>query len=357
MRTNLMVTGVAGFVGCHLARAAIDQGFRVVGVDSFAYSGLRENLDDLAGRERFDFEEADIRDGAAMRRIIGRHRPDIVLNLAAQTHVDRSNRDGTPFFDVNVTGCATLLEAFRSHLAAAGGPTRASLFIQVSTDEVFGSRSPEEPADAEAAYRPTSPYAASKAGADLAVLSMHRTHGLPVAITYCTNNFGPRQFPEKLIPLVVARALDGERIPIYGDGGQRRDWLHVADHCAGLLAVAGSGRPGARYLFAGGNTLGNLSVVHMICDHLDATAPRPDRRSYRDQIRHVADRAGHDPCYALDDSDTRRRLGWSTRTDFAAALAETVDWYVANPDWRRVATARQADPAARGPRRLRGAAP
>jgi len=269
------------------------------------------------------FVQADIADDRAMDRVFADTRPDAVMNLAAETHVDRSIDSPRPFVDTNVVGTFVLLEAARKF--------KTSRFLHVSTDEVYGTLGSDGLFSEDTPYAPNSPYAASKASADHLVRAYFHTYQLPVLITNCSNNYGPRQFPEKLIPLMVLQALDGRPLPIYGDGGNVRDWLHVDDHCRGLLLVLAKGRAGEKYNIGGGNERTNLQVVDAICDALDALRPRDG--SYRSLKTFVQDRPGHDRRYAIDAAKIRRELGWSPRRTFEDGLRETVQWYLEHQPW------------------------
>jgi dTDP-glucose 4,6-dehydratase len=269
------------------------------------------------------FVQADIADDRAMDRVFADTRPDAVMNLAAETHVDRSIDSPRPFVDTNVVGTFVLLEAARKF--------KTSRFLHVSTDEVYGTLGSDGLFSEDTPYAPNSPYAASKASADHLVRAYFHTYQLPVLITNCSNNYGPRQFPEKLIPLMVLQALDGRPLPIYGDGGNVRDWLHVDDHCRGLLLALAKGRAGEKYNIGGGNERTNLQVVDAICDSLDALRPRDG--SYRSLKTFVQDRPGHDRRYAIDAAKIRRELGWSPRRTFEDGLRETVQWYLEHQQW------------------------
>ena len=278
------------------------------------------------------FVRADIADAGAMARVFADARPDAVINLAAETHVDRSIDRPQSFIEANIVGTFTLLEAARAYLAALGAGDRARFrFVHVSSDEVYGTLGPTGVFSEETPYAPNSPYAASKAAADHIVRSYFHTYGLPVLITNCSNNYGPHQFPEKLIPLVILNALDSRPLPIYGDGGNVRDWLYVADHCAGLLLVLREGQPGEKYNIGGGNERTNLEIVDCICDTLDEV--KPAAASYRALKTFVPDRPGHDRRYAIDATKIRRELGWAPARSFERGLRDTVEWYVAHRDW------------------------
>jgi dTDP-glucose 4,6-dehydratase len=322
--STLLITGGAGFIGSNLVHHALAHtADRLVIVDKLTYAGSLLNLEGAIGTPRVVFVQADIADDAAMMRVFEEHKPDAVLNLAAETHVDRSIDSPRPFIDTNVVGTLVLLEAARKF--------KTGRFLHVSTDEVYGTLGPDGLFSEQTPYAPNSPYAASKASADHLVRSYFHTYKLPVVITNCSNNYGPRQFPEKLIPLMVLNALDGRPLPIYGDGGNIRDWLHVDDHCAGLLLVLAKGRVGEKYNVGGGNERTNLQVVDAICDAVDALRPQPASRKTLKTF--VADRPGHDRRYAIDATKIRRELGWSPRHAFEEGLRETARWYIEHRDW------------------------
>jgi len=321
---TLLITGGAGFIGSNLVHHALAHtADRLVIVDKLTYAGSLLNLEGALGNPRVVFVEADIADATAMDRVFAETNPDAVMNLAAETHVDRSIDSPRPFIDTNVVGTLVLLEAARKF--------QTRRFLHVSTDEVYGTLGDDGLFSEETPYAPNSPYAASKASADHLVRAYFHTYRLPVVITNCSNNYGPRQFPEKLIPLMVLQAVDGRPLPIYGDGGNVRDWLHVDDHCRGLLLVLAKGRVGEKYNIGGGNERTNLQVVDAICDALDSL--RPQAASYRTLKTFVQDRPGHDRRYAIDASKIRRELGWSPRHVFEDGLRETVGWYLEHRDW------------------------
>jgi dTDP-glucose 4,6-dehydratase len=332
MRT-LLVTGGAGFIGSNLVRAVLSESsHRLVIVDKLTYAGSLLNLEEALKDPRVSFVRADIADAGAMARLFADERPDAVINLAAETHVDRSIDNPRCFIDTNVTGTFVLLEAARKYLAPLGERDRERFrFLHVSSDEVYGTLGATGVFSEETPYAPNSPYAASKAAADHIVRSYFHTYGLPVLITNCSNNYGPYQFPEKLIPLMILNALEGRPLPIYGDGGNVRDWLHVSDHCAGLLLVLLKGRPGEKYNIGGGNEQTNLEIVDAICDTLDAA--KPGAGSHRSLKSFVPDRPGHDRRYAIDAGKIRRDLGWAPARTFEQGLRETIAWYVAHRDW------------------------
>jgi dTDP-glucose 4,6-dehydratase len=336
-----LLTGGAGFIGSNLVHHVLDHTHdRLVIVDKLTYAGSLLNLERPLKDARVTFAKSDIADGAAMARLFRDHRPDAVLNLAAETHVDRSIDGPRAFVDTNVVGTLVLLETARQFLAECSQEVRQSFrFLHVSTDEVYGTLGPSGQFDEETQYAPNSPYAASKASADHLVRAYQHTYGLPTLTTNCSNNYGPFQYPEKLIPLTVLNALDGKSLPIYGDGGNVRDWLHVDDHCAGLLLVLREGRAGERYNIGGGNERTNVQVVDAICDALDRSWPGSsnpalaNRSSYRDLKTFVADRPGHDRRYAINAAKIRRELGWSPKHRFEEGLAATVRWYLDHRDW------------------------
>jgi dTDP-glucose 4,6-dehydratase len=322
--STLLITGGAGFIGSNLVHYALAHtADRLVIVDKLTYAGSLLNLEGALGTPRVTFIQADIADEAEMARVFADSKPDAVLNLAAETHVDRSIDSPRPFVDTNIVGTLVLLETSRRFKTAR--------FLHVSTDEVYGTLGADGLFSEETPYAPNSPYAASKASADHLVRAYFHTYQLPVVITNCSNNYGPRQFPEKLIPLMVLNALDGRPLPIYGDGGNIRDWLHVDDHCAGLLLVLAKGRVGEKYNIGGGNERTNLQMVDAICDVLDGL--RPQAKSHKTLKTFVPDRPGHDRRYAIDATKIRRELGWSPRHRFEDGLRETARWYLDHRDW------------------------
>lgn len=335
---RILVTGGSGFIGSALVQALIARGDSVCNLDALTYAANPLSLAALAGHPGYQLWQGDVADGTAVQAALAACRPEAVLHLAAESHVDRSLEAPLAFVHSNITGTATLLAATQVYWQALPAPARECFrFIHVSTDEVYGELAAGAAPLAEgAAYAPGSPYAASKAATDHLARAWQRSYGLPVIVTACTNNYGPRQFPEKLLPHLLLRALHGLPLPVYGDGAQTRDWLHVDDHVAALLAVLAGGRPGATYHVSAGDERRNLEVVHMLCDLLDARVPgrRPAGiTSFRALIARVADRPGHDRRYALDASLLRRELGWQPRITFAEGLAATVQWYLDNPAW------------------------
>ena len=330
---TLIVTGGAGFIGSNLVHYALAHTQdRLVVVDKLTYAGSLLNLEGALHDPRVTFVEADIADAAQMTRLFVEFQPDAVMNLAAETHVDRSIDSPRPFVDTNILGTFVLLETARRYIAALPADQSAAFrFLHVSTDEVYGTLGASGQFSEDTPYAPNSPYAASKASADHLVRAYFHTYHLPVLLTNCSNNYGPRQFPEKLIPLMVLNALDGRPLPIYGTGGNVRDWLHVDDHCSGLLLVLDRGRVGEKYNIGGGNERSNLEVVDVLCAALERL--RPKAGGYQDLKTFVPDRPGHDWRYAIDASKIRRELGWEPRHTFEEGLLETARWYLEHRDW------------------------
>jgi dTDP-glucose 4,6-dehydratase len=336
MSPRFIVTGGAGFIGAnlvhHLLREREDA--HVVVLDKLTYAGNLDNLASVAGSSRYEFVEGDICDRQLVRSLFARVRPTVVFNLAAESHVDRSIDGPGDFVRTNVTGTFELLDAARGHFATLTGDERAAFrFLHVSTDEVFGSLGATGYFTEETRYAPNSPYSASKAAADHLVRAWFHTYGLPVLTTNCSNNYGPFQFSEKLIPLVTLNALEGKPLPVYGDGSNVRDWLFVGDHCEALATVASRGVLGETYNVGGNSERTTLEVVHAICDALDEFTPRAAGGSYREQIRFVTDRPGHDKRYAIDASKLSCELDWRPRHGFAEGLRGTVRWYLDNRTW------------------------
>jgi len=329
---SILITGGAGFAGSHFVRLllAAEPEARVVTLDLLTYAGSRDNLRDLPDPSRHTFVQGDINDAALLDELFARHEFDALVNFAAESHVDRSILGPGAFLQANVNGAFQLLEAARRHWT----DPRGRRFLQVSTDEVFGELGPDDPPwDESSPYAPRSPYAASKAAADHLALAYHHTYGLEVLLGRCSNLYGPYQHPEKLIPLVIERALSGQPVPLYGDGQQMRDWLYVEDGCAGLLAVLRAGRPGQAYNLGGGHQPTNEALVRRICDLLDGRLPGSPHRPFSRLIRRVADRPGHDRRYALDTARARAELGWRPRVPLEEGLNRTVDWYLQNRQW------------------------
>jgi len=331
---RVLVTGGLGFIGSAVIRLLVNETEHdVVNIDSGTYAASRHSVAAVVDSLRYSHVEVDITDEAAVAETFAAFNPGAVIHLAAETHVDRSINDPAAFVETNVVGTLSVLQAARSYWSRLASSRRDRFrFVHVSTDEVFGSLGPDDPPFSEAsAYRPRSPYAASKAGSDHLVAAWHHTYGLPVVVTNSSNNYGPFQFPEKLIPLMVARALQQRRLPVYGKGDQVRDWLHVDDHARALVAALERAEPGARFALGGNSERTNLEVIETLCALLDER--QPQGAPHRQLIEFVADRPGHDQRYALDSSDARRCLGWEPAVSFAEGLAATIDWYLENQDW------------------------
>ena len=332
--TTWMVTGGAGFIGGNFVLDAVRRGIRVVNLDALTYAGNLDTLASLAQDPNHVFVHGDIGDRALIDRLLREHRPDAVVNFAAESHVDRSIDGPAAFVHTNVVGTLALLESARDYWKSIEGAARdAFRFLHVSTDEVYGSLGETGKFTETTPYAPNSPYSASKAASDHLVRAFHHTYGLPVLTTNCSNNYGPYQFPEKLIPLIIARALAGEPLPIYGDGKNVRDWLYVGDHCAAIRAVLERGRVGETYNVGGDAERQNIEVVHTICALLDQRRPRDDGHKRESQITFVKDRPGHDRRYAIDASKLKRELGWAPTVSFEEGIARTVDWYLAHQEW------------------------
>ena len=332
---KVLVTGGAGFIGSAVIRHILSHtDDSVVNVDKLTYAGNLESLAAVSGSERYRFEQVDICDQAALERVFAAHRPDAVMHLAAESHVDRSIEGPAAFVQTNIVGTYTLLEACRQYWQGLTGAARdAFRFHHVSTDEVFGDlEGPEGLFTESTPYAPSSPYSASKASSDHLVRAWYRTYGLPVLLTNCSNNYGPYHFPEKLIPLMILNALEGKPLPVYGRGDQVRDWLYVEDHARALCQVIARGRLGETYNIGGHNEKSNLQVVEALCDLLQELAPVAQRR-YRDLITFVQDRPGHDHRYAIDAGKIERELGWTPRETFESGLRKTVQWYLDNQTW------------------------
>ncbi len=334
---KILVTGGAGFIGSAVVRLAVARGHEIVNVDALTYAACLDNVAEVARRNTYAFEQADIRDRAAMDRILAHHRPDAIMHLAAESHVDRSIDGPGTFIETNVTGTYTLLEAARAHWVAQGRP-EGFRFHHISTDEVFGSLGPTGKFTEETPYDPRSPYSASKAASDHLVRAWGETYGLPVVLTNCSNNYGPYHFPEKLVPVVILNALEGKPIPVYGEGLNVRDWLYVEDHADALLLVLEKGAVGRSYNIGGENEARNIDLVRTICRLLDAR--RPDGAPHDRLITFVSDRPGHDLRYAIDPTRIREELGWRPSVTLEEGLARTVDWYLDNEAWWRPLQAR-----------------
>jgi dTDP-glucose 4,6-dehydratase len=334
---NVLVTGGAGFIGSNFVHTllASDPGVHIINLDALTYAGSLENLNDLPDPARHTFIRGDICDRPLLDDLFRRYAIDTVVHFAAETHVDRSILGPGQFIQTNVVGTFTLLEAARqAWLDGRPLPTGQVRFHHVSTDEVFGSLAPQDPPFCETSpYAPNSPYAASKAASDHLVRAYFHTYGLPVTITNCSNNYGPRQFPEKLIPLVILNGVQGKLLPVYGDGQQVRDWLYVEEHCEAIRLVLQNGQPGQTYIVGGGNQPPNLEIIHSLCDILDEVSPASSGDPHRSQIRFVTDRPGHDRRYAMDIRKIEQELGWRPRQSLHDGLLKTVTWYLDHPQW------------------------
>jgi len=346
---RILVTGGAGFIGSNLIHYLLRKDRaepieRVICLDALTYSGNPENLAGLEGDSRYLMVHGSINDDALLAKLLATHQIQGVMHLAAETHVDRSIDSPELFFQSNVIGTLRLVEACRRHWRQLPGPDREQFrFLHVSTDEVFGSlEASDPPFSEETAYDPHSPYAASKAGSDHLVSSYWHTYGFPVLTTNCSNNYGPRQFPEKLIPLMILSALQERPLPVYGDGRQCRDWLYVEDHCRALDAILRRGIPGETYAVGSGSDITNLEIVHHLCRLLDQYAPRPGKRPHAENIAHVADRPGHDRRYAISNAKVRSDFGWKPEETLATGLEKTVRWYLENKSWSESITKRTA---------------
>ncbi len=329
-----LVTGGAGFIGGNFVHAAVASGVRVINLDALTYAGNLDTLASLDGDPNHVFVHGDIGDAALVSKLLAEHQPDAVLNFAAESHVDRSIDGPGAFIQTNVVGTLALLEAVRDYWRSLEDSRRPAFrFLHVSTDEVYGSLGDTGKFTETTAYAPNSPYSASKAASDHLVRAFHHTYGLPVLTTNCSNNYGPYHFPEKLIPLVIAKALAGEPLPVYGDGRNVRDWLYVSDHCAAIRAVLEKGRIGETYNVGGDAEMQNITVVETICKLLDVRRPRSDGQSRATQITYVKDRPGHDRRYAIDASKLQDELGWKPQFTFEQGIAATVDWYLENQRW------------------------
>ena len=333
---TILVTGGAGFIGSNFVLDWLALGGEaVVNLDKLTYAGNRKNLTSLDRNPDHHFVQGDIANSVLVQNLLDRFSPRAIVNFAAESHVDRSIGAPADFIQTNVIGSFRLLEAARAYWSGLPESERVAFrFLQVSTDEVYGSLSQDAPAFTETnAFEPNSPYSASKAAGDHLVRAWHQTFGLPALTTRCSNNYGPYHFPEKLIPLTIKNALAGKPLPLFGDGLQVRDWLHVRDHCGAIRRVLESGSIGETYNIGGNSEKNNLEVVQTICGLLDELRPRSDRQSYSTQITHVTDRPGHDRRYAMDASKLERELGWKPAQTFDSGIRETVQWYLDNPDW------------------------
>jgi dTDP-glucose 4,6-dehydratase len=333
---SIIVTGAAGFIGSNFVLNWLEhQGEKVIALDKLTYAGNLENLKSVETNKNYEFVHGDIGDSKLIRKLLQEHRPRAIINFAAESHVDRSIHEPDEFLLTNIMGTYRMLNAVRFFYDELSDADQKNFrFLHVSTDEVYGTLSSKDPAFKETnKYEPNSPYSASKASSDHLVRAWHHTYGLPVLTTNCSNNYGPYHFPEKLIPLCILKALQGENLPIYGDGQQIRDWLYVVDHCKGIATVLEKGVIGETYNIGGWSEKANLEVVHTLCDLLDELKPREDGKSYKNQITFVKDRPGHDRRYAIDSTKIADELGWKPEETFDSGIRKTVQWYLDNQDW------------------------
>ena len=340
MRDTILVTGGAGFIGSNfILQRMKEDASSIINLDLLTYAGNPSSLLIIADNPRYEFVRADIADRSGVRALLEKHQPRAIVHFAAESHVDRSIRGPEDFIRTNIDGTFALLEETRAYWTAlADGDRREFRFLHVSTDEVFGSLGPDGPPFSESTpYAPNSPYAASKASSDHLVRAYHHTYGLPTLTTNCSNNYGPYQFPEKLIPLMILNAHDSKPLPVYGDGKNVRDWLYVEDHCTAIATVLRGGRPGETYNIGGWNEKPNLEIVQTICDLVDVAAPRSGT-SRRELITFVKDRPGHDRRYAMDARKIERELGWRPKETFESGIRKTVRWYLENEAWVRDVT-------------------
>jgi len=338
--SKILVTGGAGFIGSNFILQQIqDEAVSIVNLDKLTYAGNVRNLDPIAEHKRYTFVHGDIADRALVRRLLEEHMPSAIVHFAAESHVDRSIHGPEDFIQTNINGTFALLEEAKAHWAGLSGEDKQRFrFLHVSTDEVYGSLGPDDPAFSERTqYAPNSPYAASKAASDHLVRAYHHTYGLPTLTTNCSNNYGPFQFPEKLIPLMILNARDGKPLPVYGDGKNVRDWLYVEDHCEAIATVLRRGRIGQTYNIGGWNEKQNLEIVQTICDLVDKIAPRL-KSPRRNLITFVKDRPGHDRRYAMNADKIERELGWKPKETFESGIHKTVHWYLEHDEWVRDVT-------------------
>jgi len=335
MRDTVMITGGAGFIGSNFVRRWMaKESSRVVVLDDLTYAGIKQNLSEFNAAPRFRFVKGDINDEGLVARLFEVEQPKAILHFAAESHVDRSVASPGEFIRTNIHGTFNLLQCARTYVAAQGASGHEFRFLHVSTDEVYGSLGPDDAAFSEITpYTPNSPYSASKAASDHLVRAYHHTYGLPTLVTNCSNNYGPFQFPEKLIPLMILNALNGKPLPVYGDGLNVRDWLYVTDHCDAIIAVLAKGKIGETYNVGGNSEMSNIVVVKTVCALLDELAPMKDGREHASLISYVKDRPGHDRRYAIDAGKIRRELGWEPNETFTSGIRKTVEWYLGNPKW------------------------
>lgn len=330
---RIFVTGGAGFIGSNLVRLLVERGHAVLNFDKLTYAGNRNSLRDLDGNPRHQLVVGDICDAGSVGSTLASFKPNWIMHLAAESHVDRSIDGPSQFMETNIVGTFNLLSAAKEYWQTNDSVKDSFRFLHVSTDEVYGSLGPTGRFDEQTRYDPHSPYAASKASSDHLARAWHDTYGLPVIVSNCSNNYGPYQFPEKLIPVVLLKCLRSESIPVYGRGENVRDWLFVQDHCEALLQIVSEGQVGATYNIGGNNELRNIDLVRSLCQLMDELHPRGDRKLYADQIQFVADRPGHDLRYAIDATKLKRELGWEPKQDRVSGFRKTVQWYLDNSSW------------------------
>lgn len=331
---KILITGGCGFIGSNLVRYCLDSGYEVVNLDKLTYAGNRSSLADAENHPSYTFVQGDICDMALVSRLLQEHGPSGILNLAAESHVDRSIDSPEEFIQTNIVGTFRLLSASLQHFNRLDeAEKRKFRFLHISTDEVFGSLGPEGLFTETSPYDPRSPYSASKASSDHLARVFHHTYGLPMLVTNCSNNYGPYQFPEKLVPLVINSAIRGKNLPVYGDGKNIRDWLFVQDHCEAIKLVLEKGKPGETYNIGGAAERTNIDIVRTLCCLLDELSPREDGKKYEDQIVFVPDRPGHDRRYAIDASRISKELGWKPFNTFETGMRRTVAWYLENQEW------------------------
>lgn len=333
-KKSVLVAGGAGFIGSCFVHQLVEKGHSVVILDALTYAGHPENLEEIKGPGRFELVKGNICDGALAFRLLQQHQIDYFVNFAAESHVDRSIDSPGAFVETNIRGTFTLLNAALDYWQKLEGSAKKNFrYLQISTDEVYGSLGPTGKFSETTSYAPNSPYSASKAAGDHLVRAWHHTYSLPTITTNCSNNYGPRQFPEKLIPHMIHCALEGKPLPVYGDGGNIRDWIHVEDHCRGIWLALEKGIPGSTYCFGGNAERNNLDVVKTICRELDSLKPRTDGKSYESSIQFVKDRLGHDRRYAIDDQFAEKELGFTRQYQFENGLRETIRWYLEHQAW------------------------
>jgi dTDP-glucose 4,6-dehydratase len=339
---TIIVTGAAGFIGSNFVEIALRKGYKVIGYDALTYAGHLENIQEFESNPNFKFIHANILDDVTFEKALREHQVNLLAHFAAESHVDKSISGPGAFIETNVNGTFSLLSATRAYYESLTGEAKASFrFLHVSTDEVFGTLGSTGKFTETTPYQPNSPYSASKAASDLLVRAWFHTYQLPTIITNCSNNYGPKQFPEKLIPHMVFCALQGKPLPVYGKGENIRDWIQVKDHASGVLLALEKGVPGETYCFGGNSERTNLDVVHSLCDILDELRPKTNGASYREQIAFVTDRPGHDFRYAIDDSKAQKELGFTRKfMKFEDGLKETISWYLANMGWSKKVTSK-----------------